>query len=269
MISRSNYSIFLLFKENIKTLKSMRPSVWLKPNDEFGHSIVGDLTKQSDFFNSFESHLQTVRVINSSIILNATSYFEGFIENLILRHLDKTSDLPDRVKPILDEYKNKVIQASSLDELRKYFKIAFSLSFGDMLANRKMDLIFIENFYVLRHLLVHGSIIETISKDNEDGGTQIIHTAPVYQKFIECINNRYSLGGKFNSDFLMVLMFSDFVDDFTNTLFSISDEIVSHLSKLKLFNLDDFWGDYKSVGIYGSLSEMLSQEFTARSTTKT
>ena len=253
MTSRSNYSIFLLFKENIKTLESMRPSLWLKPNDGFGHSIVGDLTKQSDFLSSFESHLQTVRVINSSIILNATSYFEGFIENLILRRLDKTSDLPNRVIPILDEYRNKVIQASSLAELKKYFKMAFSHSFGDLLASRKTDLIFIENFYVLRHLLAHGSIIETISKDNDDGGTQTIHTVPDYQRLIECINNRYSLGGKFNSDFLMILIFSDFVDDFTNTLFSISDEIVSRLSKLKLLNLDDFWGDYKSVGIYGKL----------------
>ena len=249
--SKSDYSTFLLFKEHVDVLRNLRPDLYLLPGSD-NYNILGELTKKDDFKEFYEDSFKVVRSINTSIVLNTTSFFEGFLENILLRKLGSTKNIPSPISQIINDYEFQIIRASSLDDLKKHFQKLFDIKLTEILELYKSDFLFVENFYVVRHIMSHGSMIPTI-RIQENIGAKYLHTESNYDKLMSIIQERYQITKKLNIDFLMLMMCSTIIDDFSNTVFMISDRIVQELKSQNLIETSDIWGDHSSCGLYGKI----------------
>jgi hypothetical protein len=94
---RTDYSIFSFFKQNVSVLRENRPDLYLIPgegNYQFGGTLTSTLSRE-DRRDDLSGIMAKVQAANCSILLNSTSYFEGLLENLLLRRIGKCGDLPD------------------------------------------------------------------------------------------------------------------------------------------------------------------------------
>ena len=151
MERKHNYSIFGLLKQNVGDLRQLRPDLYLFPS-EGGCRILGSVVEKLDFTDILESNFAIVRSINTSIVLNTTGFFEGFLENILLRRIGSVSQLRDPIAAIASEYRDTVIKISSLDGFKKHFHKLFGVKLPDVLNAHHQDWKFIEAFYLIRHL---------------------------------------------------------------------------------------------------------------------
>ena len=227
MIKKANYSTFLLFKSNVETLNGLRPDFYFSPGIN-GYQIMGEVTKSDNFSDIFEDQYKTVRAINTSIVLNTTSFFEGFLENILLRKIGSTENLHSPVEKIVNTYQSQIIRISSIDEFKRHFQKLFGVKLINVLESHKDDVKFIEKFYLIRHLLSHASMVETDLVDH-DPGIQLVHSDTEYTNLMEYLQSRYRFQEKIDVEFMSLLICSKIIDDFSMTVFNIADLLVNEL----------------------------------------
>ena len=250
-MKKANYSTFLIFKNNVTTLTNLRPDVYLSPSVD-GYKIMGTITTQDKFIESYEEHSKTVQAINTSIILNTTSFFEGFLESILLRKIGSIKHLQSPIKKIVSDYQNQIIRISSFDEFKNQFNKLFEDKLNNILKSNKDDVDFIENFYLIRHLLSHGSMIET-NLSHQGTAFILFHSEPKYILLMKLLEKRYGLKEGINIEFTSLLLHSEIIDDFSRTVFNIANLLVSELKNKKLLDLSHYWGDFNSWGPLGKI----------------
>ncbi|MFH0710384.1 MAG: hypothetical protein V2A75_09260 [Pseudomonadota bacterium] len=249
-IEQEEYCTFLLFKRHVEVLRTLRPDIYMSfGNDEHAFSIKGEDAKNMD---DYESKRQIVMALNASIILNTTSFFEGFLENILLRKIGKTTALPEHIKNIIEEYQQQILRISSFADFKKYFQKLFHKKITDVLNMKKNDLDFIDKFYTVRHLLSHGSCLDTASIKLEIG-RKLFHTDSAYIALMKALQERYSHKYDLNIDFMSLLNFSEVIDDFSNTIFDIATKLAEELKKNNLIDSSGFWGDFSGRGMWGEI----------------
>lgn len=245
-----NYSTFILFQDNVRILNNLRPDLYLSPSSD-GYKVMGATVKQDNFPELYEEHSKTVRAINTSIILNTTSFLEGFLENILLRKIGSIKSLKNPIKKIVSDYQNQIIRISSIDEFKKQFNKLFEDKLNNILKSNKDDLFFIEKFYLIRHLASHGSMIETHLSYQDSGGVLLIHTEPEYIHLMKFLEKRYGFKEDINIEYMSLLLHSEIIDDFSKTVFNIANLLLHELKNRELLDLSDYWGDFNgwcSVG---------------------
>ena len=250
-MQKMNYSTYHLFKDNATILKGLRPDFYLYPIEN-GYKIMGEITAQNNFVEFYEEYSKTVLAINTSIILNATSFFEGFLENILLRKIGSIKGLQSPIKKIVSDYQNLIIRISSISEFKKQFYTLFGDKLNNILASNKDDLDFIEKFYLIRHLISHGSMIET-DFSHQEFGTKILHTEPEYLLLMKILAKRFGFKDDINIEYMSLLLHSQIIDDFSKTVFNIADLLVNELKNRKLLDLSDYWGDFNGWNSIGKL----------------
>lgn len=249
--TKAEYAIFLLFKKHVEILRNMRPDLyWSFGDNGMGYSIHGN--KAKDEINKFEENMTIVVALNTSIILNTTSFFEGFLENILLRRIGRIKNLPYHISKIIEEYQQQIIKISSFSDFKKYFHKLFEQKLTDILPNKKEDIEFIEKFYTVRHLLSHGSMLETVSKQMEIG-RKYVHTDKNYQDLMNLIKRRYNYNYDLDIELYSLLNFSQIIDDFSNTVFEIANLLGEELKNKQLIESSNFWGDFSSRGMWGEI----------------
>lgn len=154
------------FYENIISLINMRPKVEffiIKASDSsIQLSIKGGSANQVSSDNLMQIQ-QQIKAINSSVILNCFSLFEASIEWRLLNDLT-TEGLSGIQEKIMSKYIDNIIRISNIDNYKSEYKFITGKSIGDLFneAEKKM-FTNIEKFYVLRHLLIHGSAMKMVS----------------------------------------------------------------------------------------------------------
>ncbi|MDO8177028.1 MAG: hypothetical protein Q7T62_02175 [Undibacterium sp.] len=251
MERKLNYSIFGFLQENVGHLRNLRPDLYMSPAQD-SSQILGSLVERLDFAEIMNSNFPIVQSINTSIVLNTTGFFEGLLENILLRKIGSISHLPDPISAIASDYKDTVIRISSLDGFKKHFRKLFGVNLSEILSAHHQDLKFIEKFYLIRHLLTHGSTIDT-SSYNIGNGMSLRHVDPDYLSLMEMLQLRYSLNEEFKVDFLSLMLYSKIIDDFSETIFNLSKYLVGELVKRKLLDISDSWGDYSGWTMWGKL----------------
>lgn len=229
----ANYSTFRLFKKNVNELKSMRPDLYVSPSQD-SYSILGKETYKEDFISTYVNTFSRVWALNTSIILNTTSFFEGALENLLLRGVGDISNFKEPTKTILFEYQEEIIKISSIQSFDNHFKKVFRYNLNELVLD-KNDYKFIENFYLIRHLLVHGSKVSTNYIRGEKGST-LIHDEVKYIKLMRSIKLRYSYAFDVHIEFYWLILCSQIIDDFSDTAFKILSEIVENLTRLEMID---------------------------------
>lgn len=191
-----------------------------------------------------------VQAHNYSIVLNSTSYFEVLLENILLRRIGKCVTLPKHLVAVLENYRSQITRANSLSELKKHFRMLFGKPLSGFLGNTTEDLLLIDKFYVVRHVLAHGSRLPTLSIDTKEGGSKTEHEDPAYLELIQYLQKRYHLPGEYHCDIIMFLMFSAIIDDFSRAIFAFEEVLVNTLVAAGMVSADTFWGDFASSHTY-------------------
>lgn len=253
-MKKMNYSTFLLFKDNVTILNNLRPDLYLSPSVG-GYKFMGEISEQDNFPELCDEYLKTVRAINTSIILNTTSFFEGFLENILLRKIGSIKGLQSPIKKIVSDYQNQIIRISSIDEFKKQFNKLFGDKLNNILKANQDDINFIEKFYLIRHLVSHGSMIETHFSHLKSGGTLVMHTEPEYIYLMKTLGKRYGLKEDINIGYTSLLLHSEIIDDFSKTTFNLADLLISELKNQELLDLSDYWGDFNGWGSFGRINE--------------
>lgn len=249
-IEQEEYSTFLLFKQNVSVLQTFRPDLYFSLEcDKENFSIRGKLIENIEDINKI---IPSVIAINTSIILNSTSYFEGFLENILLRYIGKITDYPMHIQNILKEYQQQIIKISSFLEFKKIFQKLFGESLKNIQSINNDDIEFIDKFYTIRHLVSHGSKIETASEKLEIG-RKIFHTDRNYIDLMGVLKKRYHYKNELNIELITLLNFSEIVDDFSNTIFDVATIISDNLKQKGLIDSSNFWGDFSGRGTWGEI----------------
>jgi len=249
---KADYSIFSFFKQNVSVLRENRPDLYLIPgegNYQFGGTLTSTLSR-GDLKDDLSRIMARVQAANCSIVLNSTSYFEGLLENLLLRRIGKCKDLSDHLRALIDNYRSQITKISSLSEFKKHFRMLFGARIADFVKDAAEDLVFVDRFYVIRHTLAHGSRLPTLLIDAKRGGALVQHEDRAYGELMRYLQKRYHLSGDFHCDIIMFLMFSIIVDDFSRAVFGVGEMLVHTLLEAELISADTFWGDFSSSHTY-------------------
>lgn len=240
----SNYSTFQILHNNSLCLQRLRPELWLTIEDG-KITFKGELAKRADFEKVLAEMLPQVSAINTSIILNEIGFFEGFLENVLLRRIGSITMLHEPHSHIIRDYQNRIIRISSVREFKQHFNSLMGIRIADVLGEEKRNFSFIEHFYTIRHLLAHGSMIKTSFKKQKHG-YRLLHTDSDYSSLLDQLRTRYSWSESPSIDFLPLLTFSEIVDDFCMSVESVSKEIVKYLSEQSMIDTSNGWGDFSS-----------------------
>ena len=235
---KTNESTFRYFKTNVRNLTKLRPDLYVTP-EEKSYKIKGEVSSNEDFKEIFNDKFETVFAINTSLILNSTGYFEGFLESILLRKIGNVNDLTGPIFNIVNDYQNQIIRLSSLGDFNKNFQKLFGMKIIDAVSDKE-KFNFIEDFYFIRHLIAHASTIKSESF-KEGFGTRLIHTDKQYQQLMNKLKIRYSFKFDINIDFYMLIVCSNIIDDFCKSIFDVSEQIVENLDRLKLLESCEHW----------------------------
>lgn len=248
----TNYSTFQLLRNNRLCLQAIRPDLWYAIEDE-KTTLKGSLAEEKDIEDVLSKYLPQVIAINTSIILNEIGFFEGFLENVLLRRIGSVSTLHEPHVHIVKEYQQKIIRVSSIREFKQHFKSLMGVQIKEAIGKEYSNFSFIEHFYIIRHLLAHGSMIMTTFKKQKQG-YRLLHTDPDYTNLIKLLRTRYSLKSDTTIEFLSLLMSSEIVDDFCASVESVSNGLVKYLSVNTLIDTSDGWVDFSSWNLYGKIT---------------
>ena len=254
-----DYSIFLFFKQNIFVLQESRPDIFLTPGTKDLYRYNGSLATSTSP-EDFSPLMAKVQAMNCSIILNLTSYFEGLLENLLLRRIGKCGTLQEPLRRIIDDYRSELTRTSSLSEFKKHFKKLFGKSVSEVIKGAHDELTFVEKFYVVRHVLAHGSRIPTKSSNMQGGGSKTEHEDRSYRELMHYLQKKYDIPWDFHCDILTLLNFSLIIDDFSHAVFSVSQKLASVLVKDGLVSAETFWGDFTAAQAYYGKIERVFEE---------
>jgi len=251
-IKKHNYTTFQILHRNMKNLKTIRPDFYLNINvSDGGYNVEGELIKnmmKSNNYSEVDNYYSQVITINTSIILNATAFFEGALETLLVKRLDKIFVISSTNSSLYKKIKNDIIRCSSYGGLEKHFKLLFGCSIKKQLPSIQTKLNFVESFYHIRHELAHASEIQTEAIYSEKGGTLIRHNSDQYSKLFTFLENHYKLKKTPTADIQTILMFSTIIDDFSEYIQEIIEHLARELRNQKLINGDDwFWEKFTTA----------------------
>ena len=179
------------FYENIISLINMRPKVefFIKKasNSSIQFSVEGGSAGQVNLDN-FMQIKQQIRAINSSAILNCFSLFEASMEWRLLNDLT-TEGLSGIQEKIMSKYIDNIIRISNIDNYKSEYKFITGKSMGDLFneAEKKM-FTNIEKFYVLRHLLIHGSAMKMVIHVSNGESIRLDEDDREYQNLVSLLN---------------------------------------------------------------------------------
>lgn len=244
-----DYSIFLFFKQNISVLQQVRPDIYLIPGTEHLYQYSGSLAT-GNIAEALSPLMAKVQALNCSIILNLTSYFEGLLENLLLRRIGKCGSMQGHLRQIIDDYRLELTRISSLSEFKKHFKKLFGKKMSEFVEDAQNELVFVEKFYVVRHILAHGSRVPTTSRDLQGGGSKSEHEDRSYRELMRYLQSKYNMSWDFHCEILTLLQFSVIIDDFSKATFSVAQNLVRALVRDELVSSETFWGDFTGTQAY-------------------
>jgi len=240
---RGYMPIFGLFRSNIVNLQTLRPDIYLIPDNsayryggELGQNLDDDAYRNNIMGNDFEK----VMSVNTSIIFNCCAMFEGFLENILIRKIGKIDSQKEPLKTILNKYKNEVIFASSTENLNKYFKELFGIAIKDTIIDVEAWL-FLQNFYPIRHLLVHGSMAAIKIEHKKSLGTKIKLVGKNYEFLNRYIQKNYK--SNVELEVFQLLLMSPVIDDFFNSTMVICKQIKEYLINNGEINENQFYSD--------------------------
>lgn len=219
------------FYENIISLINMRPKVefFIKKasNSSIQFSVEGSSAGQVNSDNLMQIQ-QQIRAINSSVILNCFSLFEASMEWRLLNDLT-TEGLSGIQEKIMSKYIDNIIRISNINNYKSEYKFITGKSIDNLFneAEKKM-FTNIEKFYVLRHLLIHGSAMKMVSINVSNGELiRLDEDDREYQSLVSLLNLELKLNLSktfFPIDTLLTL------NQVTDMLFFSTIQVVQKLS---------------------------------------
>ena len=249
------YSTFSIPRQNLKSLRLLRPSFYYdfseieEDNHEMSyHVIKGNLLSDSDINKRsqiIQSNDLIITAINTSLILNATAYFEGALESFLLRRLENIFPISKNTSSLNNSLRNEIIRLSSIRGLKEYFKKLFGISLNEILKKDDKSLEFIEKFYHIRHHLTHASEIETVlvDKGGNFGAVEILHTTSSHEKLLSCLKDRYKQKEIHGLDLKQLLKFSKIIDDFSNSIELVIKNLAFEIKNQELFIQNKIYWD--------------------------
>lgn len=227
---RQNFKepLIWLFERNIKFLQELRLEIF--EGSDFSEKIRK--LKKFDTTKEFQHSYFSLIALNSSILMNSFSYYEGFLESLILDRVKLLykKDFEDDL--ILNDFTSKVIKASSIDVLYNYFKKVYGKTFLSVTEEiNRLDTFYeIKEFYFIRHILAHGSVEPHIFESHEEFGLISYHAS--MERIGNLLKKKYGMSSKLTIDHF--LSFKVPIDDYVADKFDFCKKIKEHLLKLQL-----------------------------------
>jgi len=183
-IIRGNIEIYL---SNIEVLRNLRPKV--------DFNIEAPLeTRKTVFNNNLENYLSCKNkliALNSSLITNCFSLFESVLEWLLLENLS-TKGLSSTQERVMNKYIDDIILISGIHKYKKEYTFITGKDIKERFSpDLKLTFEKIEMFYVVRHLLAHGSAMRNIYIPIDEFGGEIAvsKSDKKYQNFLNMIKN--------------------------------------------------------------------------------
>lgn len=132
----------------------------------------------------------------------------------------------------MKEYREKIVSCSRFDELKKHFFQLYGAKLVEVDGVYQDDLEFVERFYVVRHLLAHGSEIPLTIRRHDDGRyDQPSHDNDVYIRLMKFISERYSTAGDFACDLPSLMLASEVIDDVCCCVYRLVDAMNAYSGK--------------------------------------
>jgi hypothetical protein len=153
----SNVHFYL---SNIKALSRLRPNVepdFRPPSDSgaIAYAWKGDLQSYKGDIAQLSEDLQA---LNSAIIMNSFALFEAAYEQLLLSYVN-TDNLTGVQEKLVLRHIETVINLSSESRYVEEFRFLSVKSMKEFLTPKEYEAYqVVKTFYVLRHLLAHGSV---------------------------------------------------------------------------------------------------------------
>jgi hypothetical protein len=156
---------------NIRTLLNIRPDIIYSNFKESGISLSYSSSNSANRDPvELANDRQILMTLNSSIIINCFSLFEASFEWKLLHDLN-TKGLTGIQEKVMLKYIDEVIKISSIDKYISEYKFLTGLDLKNVFDDdEKKCFSNFKAFYVIRHLLVHGSSTRHIMIPQDNGG---------------------------------------------------------------------------------------------------
>ena len=185
------------FVNNLISLLKLRPQISFELNEhEIDKNVEITASDNSYDIDSFYQIQNEIKALNSAIILNCFSLFEATFEWKLLTVSElNTKGLTGIQERVMQKYINDVIKISSIDNYIKEFKFITGKSIKEYLSeNDYKNFLLVKDFYVVRHLLTHGSVSKNVMEPKDYGGTIELDTEDKeYQIFLSSLKKRLKI----------------------------------------------------------------------------
>ncbi len=186
------YYMINFFGKNIQVLNKYRPKVRIVYNKD-GTSSSPEGNVQGGI-EGYLKVLDELGAFNTSLVLNCFSLFEASFECRILHGLD-IGNLEGIQKSVMLKYIRDVLKLSNINNYAKEFEYITGMSLKEFFTVEEYEYYqIIKSFYVLRHLLSHGSAsMNVIIPEGNGGKIEIDESDSEYQKLLKMLEEKIGI----------------------------------------------------------------------------
>jgi len=180
---------------NIRTLLNIRPDIIYSNFKESGTSLTYSSSNSANRdLDDLANDRQILMALNSSIIINCFSLFEASFEWKLLQELN-TKGLTGIQEKVMLKYIDEVIKISGIGKYINEYKFLTGLDLKNVFDDdEKKCFLNFNAFYVIRHLLVHGSSTRHIMIPQDNGGLiRLDDDDKDYQNLVNVLNEKLKL----------------------------------------------------------------------------
>jgi len=227
---------------NVKILLKLRPdyTINFKPSNKHVSYTISGLKDNS--IEGFEVAMELLPALNSSIILNCFALFEASFESRLLHVLD-TSNLSGIQEQVMNRYIDDVIRLSSEEKYAREFKFITGKPLNSFFSAKENEHYkIIKTFYLLRNLLIHGSVTKGIMIPIGKGSKiEMDLDDTEYQKLIILVNEKLNIGVPPNLFEMKLLLINNKVADIlVEAVLIVSNKLLNNTKTiLKIFKSDN------------------------------
>jgi len=185
-----------LYRSNIRSLSRLRPQVEL----EFGpigtsgavsFTYKGDTSAYQEDIAELSYDLQA---LNSAIVMNCFALFEASFEQLLLSYVS-TDNLTGVQEKLVLRHIETVINLSSEARYAEEFHFLSEMKIKEFFTEEENDAYhIIKTFYVLRHLLAHGSVTKhEFLPGKREGKINLNLDDQKFQELVALLKNRLQI----------------------------------------------------------------------------
>ena len=180
---------------NIRTLLNIRPDIIYSNFKESGTSLTYSSSNSANRdLDDLANDRQILMSLNSSIIINFFRLFEASFEWKLLHDLN-TKGLTGIQEKVMLKYIDEVIKISGIGKYINEYKFLTGLDLKNVFDDdEKKCFLNFNAFYVIRHLLVHGSSTRHIMIPQDNGGLiRLDDDDKDYQNLVNVLNEKLKL----------------------------------------------------------------------------